>query len=88
MSVAKDRARPFSRKHARYWMTAAGGMVVIMVVNVVLGFWLYGSGDGPARTPAYLPVPPHGDAAVEAAPADAGGATEAAPADAGGDGGP
>ncbi|MBE7448769.1 MAG: hypothetical protein HS111_07735 [Kofleriaceae bacterium] len=80
--MAKDRARPFSRKHARYWMTAAGGMVVIMVVNVVLGFWLYGSGDGPARTPAYLPVPPHGDAAVEAPPADAG--VEAPRADAGG----
>lgn len=52
----KDRARPFSRKHFRYWMTAAGGMVIIMVVNVVLGFWL--AGDRPAQqTPKYRPIP-------------------------------
>ncbi len=66
--MAKDRARPFSRKHARYWMTAAGGMVVIMLINVVLGFWIYGRDPGPQRVPAYLPIPAHGDAGVDAPP--------------------
>jgi len=55
--VAKDRARPFSRKHARYWLTAAGGMVVIMVANVVLGLWLYCSPDPTPPAPQYQPIP-------------------------------
>lgn len=67
----KDRARPFSRKHFRYWMTAAGGMVIIMVVNVLIGFWL--ADDRPSQpAPKYLPIPPSRlpvDAGVE--PADA-----------------
>jgi hypothetical protein len=53
----KDRARPFSRKHFRYWMTAAGGMVIIMVINILLGFWLFWR-DPPAQAvPHYLPIP-------------------------------
>lgn len=39
--MARDRARPFSRKHRRYWMTVTGGMILIMAINVGLGFWLY-----------------------------------------------
>lgn len=53
----KDRARPFSRKHFRYWMTAAGGMVIIMVINVVLGFWLWGREADKPPVPKYLPIP-------------------------------
>ncbi|KAB2896061.1 MAG: hypothetical protein F9K40_15195 [Kofleriaceae bacterium] len=72
--MAKDRSRPFSRKHARYWMTAAGGMVIIMVANVILGFTLFDRDEKPKRTPAYQPIPPVPawayDAAVDA-PADA-----------------
>jgi hypothetical protein len=47
-AVVKDRSRPFSRKHFRYWMTAAGGMVIIMVINIGLGFWLYGRPEATA----------------------------------------
>ncbi|HVK72022.1 MAG TPA: hypothetical protein VM734_01825 [Kofleriaceae bacterium] len=73
----KDRARPFSRKHARYWLTAAGGMVLIMVTNLVLGFWL--DDDRPnIPPPQYAPIPPMlvPDAGVPAEASD-GGAAEA-----------
>ena len=53
----KDRSRPFSRKHFRYWMTAAGGMVIIMVINIVLGFWLFWRDPPPQPKPHYHPVP-------------------------------
>ncbi len=54
----KDRARPFSRKHARYWLTAVGGMVLIMAVNVGLGVWFMD--DPPDALPPieYAPIPP------------------------------
>jgi hypothetical protein len=64
-AAVKDRARPFSRKHFRYWMTAAGGMVIIMVINVLLGFWL--AGDKPAR-----PEPKYRDIPAPRIPVDAG----------------
>jgi hypothetical protein len=62
--MAKDRARPFSRKHARYWLTAAGGMVVIMAINIILGFWIYGREPTPPSA-NYQPIPPFGDAGVD-----------------------
>jgi hypothetical protein len=39
--VAKDRARPFSRKHRKYWIPVTGGMVLIGVINVIVGFCSY-----------------------------------------------
>jgi hypothetical protein len=39
--VSKDRARPFSRKHRKYWLPVTGGMVLIGVINVVIGFCSY-----------------------------------------------
>jgi hypothetical protein len=39
--VSKDRARPFSRKHRRYWIPITGGMILIGILNVVIGFWSY-----------------------------------------------
>ncbi|HEY0192800.1 MAG TPA: hypothetical protein VGC42_16890 [Kofleriaceae bacterium] len=39
--MAKDRARPFSRKHRRYWIPVTGGMILIGVVNVALGYCSY-----------------------------------------------
>jgi hypothetical protein len=39
--VAKDRARPFSRKHRKYWIPVTGGMVLIGVINVIIGFATY-----------------------------------------------
>jgi len=39
--VAKDRARPFSRKHRKYWLTVTGGMILIGLLDLLLGyvFW-------------------------------------------------
>jgi hypothetical protein len=54
--VAKDRARPFSRKHRRYWLTITGGMVVIGVIDLILGFsfWPHrGDEDGPPQPIRY-----------------------------------
>jgi hypothetical protein len=39
--VSKDRARPFSRKHRKYWIPVTGGMVLIGVINVIVGFCTY-----------------------------------------------
>jgi hypothetical protein len=39
--VPKDRARPFSRKHRKYWIPVTGGMVLIGVLNVVIGYCTY-----------------------------------------------
>ena len=50
--MAKDRAAPFSKKHRRTWIPVTGGMVLIGVINVGIGIYLYRSwpGDAP-RTP-------------------------------------
>jgi hypothetical protein len=40
-TVSKDRARPFSRKHRRYWIPVTGGMILIGIVNLALGFCSY-----------------------------------------------
>jgi hypothetical protein len=39
--VSKDRARPFSRKHRKYWIPVTGGMVLIGVINVIVGYCTY-----------------------------------------------
>jgi len=39
--VSKDRARPFSRKHRKYWIPVTGGMVLIGVINVIVGYCSY-----------------------------------------------
>lgn len=39
--MSKDRAAPFSRKHRRYWIPVTGGMILIGLINVVIGFCSY-----------------------------------------------
>lgn len=39
--VSKDRARPFSRKHRRYWLPVTGGMILIGIINVAIGYCSY-----------------------------------------------
>jgi len=39
--VQKDRAAPFSKKHRRYWIPVTGGMILIGLVNVFIGFCVY-----------------------------------------------
>jgi len=56
--VAEDRAAPFSRKHRRYWIPITGGMILIGVVNLALGFCTYdpGPSEPPQRLPLNIPV--------------------------------
>lgn len=39
--MSKDRARPFSRKHRKYWIPVTGGMILIGVINVIMGYCSY-----------------------------------------------
>jgi hypothetical protein len=74
--VAKDRAGPFSRKHRRYWLTVTGGMVVIGVIDLALGFgfWPHRGDEGPPEPIKYDVKQVKGemarltDAGVDAAP--------------------
>ena len=54
--MAKDRARPFSRKHRKYWLTVTGGMLLIGALDLLLGwmFWPHrGDEDGPPQQIRY-----------------------------------
>jgi hypothetical protein len=57
--VAKDRARPFSRKHKKYWLTITGGMVVIGAIDLILGFafWPHRGDEDGVRQPILFDVP-------------------------------
>jgi hypothetical protein len=74
--VAKDRAAPFSRKHRRYWITITGGMILIGILNVAIGYCAY-PGDKTVyrHTEPIIPilpnVKPDAAAAPDAAPAPA-----------------
>jgi hypothetical protein len=60
--VAKDRARPFSRKHRRYWLTVTGGMLLIGALNVAIGVCVYD--PGPDTVEAIQPVLPAPSAGI------------------------
>lgn len=62
----KDRARPFARKHRRYWLTVTGGMFLIMGINIGLGLAVLRCDADRPPAADYRPVP-----AVEL-PVDAG----------------
>jgi len=53
--VAKDRARPFSRKHRKYWFTVTGGMLLICLINVGIGMCGY---EPPVTPERIIPVIP------------------------------
>jgi len=55
--VAKDRARPFSRKHRKYWVTVTGGMVLICALNIGVGMCAYEPPHEPERIQPVLPPP-------------------------------
>ena len=69
--MTKDRAAPFSRKHRRYWFTVTGGMILIGLINILIGFLSY---DEPStkteKMELTLPTI-YRDAGIDAVPADA-----------------
>jgi hypothetical protein len=68
--VVKDRAAPFSRKHRRTYLTVTGMMILIGLVNLLIGLWLYARSpkDAPRKEqPRYL-----GGPALDAGVYDAG----------------
>ena len=57
--MSKDRARPFSRKHRKYWIPVTGGMLLIGAINVGIGICVYEAPPpAPERIIPVLPVPP------------------------------
>ena len=65
--MAKDRAAPFSKKHRRYWLPVTGGMILIGLLNVAIGYCVWPGSDKVYRTPEQIvPVLPvlHRDAAT------------------------
>jgi len=69
--VSKDRAAPFSRKHRKYWIPILGGMILIGLLNLIIGFVSYEPpSDKHEKIKFDLPPPtptPH-DAAIVDAP--------------------
>lgn len=55
--MAKDRARPFSRKHRKYWVTVTGGMLFICGLNVAIGMCAYEPAHDVERITPVLPAP-------------------------------
>lgn len=56
--MSKDRAKPFSRKHRRYWIPITGGMLLIGLLNVGIGFCSYSAPPPPPqRIELVLPAP-------------------------------
>ena len=56
--MAKDRARPFSRKHRKYFIPVTGGMLLIGVINVGIGLCVYETPPpAPERIIPVLPAP-------------------------------
>lgn len=55
--MAKDRSRPFSRKHRKYWITVTGGMLLICGIDVALGMCAYKAPVNPERIIPVLPPP-------------------------------
>lgn len=55
--MSKDRAKPFSRKHRRVWIPVTGGMILIGVVNLILGFCTYDGGPSEPPQKIELVIP-------------------------------
>ena len=82
--MVKDRARPFSRKHRKYWIPVTGGMILIGIINVALGYCTYSSAP---EVHERIQIDPTGDPAADMARAAAKRALEKRAAGSGSDSG-
>jgi len=57
--VSKDRAAPFSRKHRRVWIPVTGGMILIGILNLAVGYCSYEppSSEPPQKIELVIPKP-------------------------------
>lgn len=55
--LAKDRARPFSKKHRRYWIPVLGSMIGIGIVDILVGYGSYHPPQEPERIKLVIPPP-------------------------------
>jgi hypothetical protein len=68
--VVKDRAKPFSKKHRKYWIPVTGGMILIGILNIAIGFCSYHPpSDKHERIQVTIPASPFH---AHSAPPDAG----------------
>jgi hypothetical protein len=67
--VAKDRAAPFSRKHRRYWIPVLGGMILIGLINLVIGYVSYSTAPE-VHEKIQLTIPPPSVNVDASVPAD------------------
>jgi hypothetical protein len=81
--VAKDRSAPFSRKHRRYWLPVTGGMILIGIINVAIGYWMWPDTSLDRVPERIVPVVPRSQYAKPAS--DAGAASPDARIDASSD---
>ena len=65
--MSKDRAAPFSRKHRRYWIPVTGGMILIGIINIVIGFMSYDEPSQHREKIEYILDAPALDAGVDGA---------------------
>jgi hypothetical protein len=70
----KDRAAPFSRKHRKTWIPITGGMILIGIINLSIGLYLYSSGPKDAPRTVHNDANPFfsNDAVQDAGVRDAG----------------
>jgi hypothetical protein len=71
--MAVDKNAPFSKTHRRYWLPVTGGMILIGLVNVAIGYWMWPKTDLERKTEVIkltLPAPTNArpDARPEIAP--------------------
>jgi hypothetical protein len=55
--LSKDRARPFSKKHRRYWIPVLGGMIGIGLFNLAIGYCSYRPPMEVERIQLHIPPP-------------------------------
>ena len=55
--MSKDRARPFSKKHRRYWIPVLGSMIVIGLFNLAIGYCSYHPPMEVGRIQLVIPPP-------------------------------
>lgn len=52
-----ERAKPFAKKHFRYWIPVTGGMILIGSVNLLVGYLAAPTKEGASPRPITVVIP-------------------------------